>query len=332
VKYPSRFDLATPGRINRGHVAVGILPSNPAGTVRCAAFKLLPDNSAPAVLALGAFNAAVAVPGESRVFRFDPAWAYESNNGAGSFNAQFPFYDEHALLIKFYDDADPSVNADWSKLVFGGGEDEIDFIGGTDKRDLTEIYNAIMGSGALAAALLGFEYIDTNNQATDTLIFHPFLLINGQVVQGPFLHTASVGVYEVDGTAPLFTVTDTPPYASTLSSAVNAVVTVFNLPSTVGLVAGQILAVDDELVQIVSVDNATQITVTRGVQSTTPAAHSMGAEIWRSGADGRGIFSASKVDTSALIYNRSYTARVTIRWKTIEYVSTHQFLFRENDI
>ena len=332
MKYPSDFDNATPGQLNRGHVVVGILPSAPTGTVRCSVFKLQHQNLVPVAMPLGAFNAATVVPGETRVFTFDPAFAYDQQNGAGAFQTLFPAYEEHALIVKFFDDLDASVNFDWNKLVFGGGEDHVDNITGVDHRDLTTIYNAIVGSGALAACLLGFEYDDTGSQTTDTLTFHPYLLINGQVVIDEFLHTASVEVFEVDAASALFTVQDTPPFASTLASAMNAVTTLLQVPSTAGLVPGQVLAVDDELVSIDSVDSGTDLTVTRGVQSTTAATHSLGAEIWRSGSDQRGVFSAAKTDTTDLVYNENYVARVTIRWKDVTYVSTHQFLFRENDI
>ena len=235
MKYSSDVLNATPGQLNRGHVAVGILPAAPAGTVRVAAYKLQNNNLTPIVLSLTGFDVAVGVPGETRVFSFDIAFAYDQANGAGAFNTQFPLYDEHALVLKFYDDADAAVNFDWNKLVFGGGEDHIDNITGIDHRDLTEIYNAVVGSGALAACLLGFEYQDTGSQTTDTLVFHPYLLINGQNVVDEFLHTATVQIFEVDNNTPLFTVQDTPPFSSTLASTMNISTTLMQLPSTAGL-------------------------------------------------------------------------------------------------
>lgn len=331
MKYPSQISLTLPGRRNRGHVAVGVLPTNPIGTVRCRVWRLRHDGNAALSISLGSNDLPQALTNQARVWTFDPAYAIEQQGGSGAFNNEFPFYDENGMLVQFYDDTDPD-NTDWCKLVFGGGEDEIDFIGGADKRNLTEIYNAIIGSGALAASLLGFEYDDTGSQNTDTLIFHPFLLINGQVIEDAFLHSAVVEVFEVDGSSALFTVTDPPNWQDSLQAAVNATTTSFIVVNTTGLASGHILAVGDELVEVVNVVSATELQVARGAGGTTAQSHSSAAEIWRSGSDARGVFSAAKTDTTDLIYNRSYTAKVRIRWKAIEYVTTHQFLFRENDV
>ncbi len=331
MKYPSFINMSTPGTVNAGHVVIGVLPVAPAGTVRARASKLLPGSLTDEALDLTGYN--VCTPHVYlRCYKFDVAEAYENANGTGTFATKFPPYEEHALLIEIYDDAN-SENRDINKIVFGGGEDQIDEITGVDHRDLTSIYNRL-GASTVSMCLLGSRYTATGVPANDLIGFYPALQVNGAAITDKFLHHATVELYEVDGVSPIFVGTDTPLYSQLLSAPLGsgAGAVQLTVPSTTGLTAGKILACDNELMTVVTVDSPNLVTVTRGSLGTTRAAHSAGAEVWISGADARGIFNVVKTGASDLVFETNYTVKVSITWKGTSYVSIHQFLFRENDV
>lgn len=330
MKYPTQAP-ATAGSLNQGHVVVGVLPAAPVGTVRAVVWKLIPGGAPAQLIALSApFDLCVATGGQNRFWTFDVRHAVDQGGGApGNFDALFPRWEEHAVLIKVYDSADPSANFDVAKLVFGGDQDQVDGITGSDHRNLTEIFNSISGGGVVAACLLSFKYVNTGLRATDQLYFYPFLLLNGQQVSDRFLRTARVDIYDVNIVSPLFTISDGS-VETTLTASVSDAQTVFTVASTSGFSNGDVLALDDELVTVNGVPpGPTTLNVTRSL--TAAAAHSNGAAIWKSGADGRGVFECIRTNTNILVYGQNYTAKVTIGYKQLQYVSTHQFLFLQND-
>lgn len=323
MKYPTQT------LVNNAHVVVGVLPKAPVGTVRASAMKLRAGGLTPAALTISAPNdVAQAVGGESKWFTFDVRYALEQT-AAGSFATNFPRWEENGCLVKIYDDGDPD-NFDVAKVTFGGGEDQIDDITGADHRDLTQIFDAISGS-AVWSCLTGYNYVDTGAQATDTLEFTPFLLRGDQQLLDDFLRGASVSVFNVDGSSPLFTIGDAALLTS-LTAGINASATTLQLADTTGLNANEILAIEDELVQIVSVDSGTDITATRGYAGTTAVAHGNGVEVSRSAADDRGIFHCTKVNTTALVVGNVYTVKIDITYKAKTYTSTHQFTFLLNNV
>jgi len=331
VKYPSFVNNVTAGTLNAGHPCVGVLPSAPVGTVRARLLKLIPGGLTGEALDITGYD--VCTPEVLlRCYSIDVASAYESANGAGTFAVKFPPYEEHAMLVEIYDDAN-AENRDLNKLVFGGGEDQIDAITGDDHRDLTQIYNRL-GSSTVSMCLLGFEYTDTGVPANDLIGFYPSLQVNGAAITDKFLHHATVELYEVDGVSPIFVGTDTPLYSQLLSAPLGsgAGAVQLSIASTTGLTAGKILACDSELMTVVTVDSPTLVTVTRASLGTTRAAHSAGAEVWITGADARGIFKIVKTGASDLVFETNYTVKVSVTWKGASYISTHQFLFRENDV
>jgi hypothetical protein len=315
--------------VNNAHVVVGVLPKAPVGTVKATAMKLRAGALAPAALTISAPNdVAQGVSGESKWFTFDVRHALEQT-AAGSFAANFPRWEENGCLIKIYDDGDPD-NFDVAKVTFGGGEDQIDEITGADHRDLTQIFDAL-GNSNVWSCLTGYNYVDTGAQATDTLEFTPFLLRGDQQLVDDFLRGASVSVFAVDGAAPLFTIGDAA-VLTTLAAGVSAGATTLALASTTGLAANQVAAIEDELVEIVSVDSATDVTVVRGHLGTTAVAHGSGVEFSRGAADDRGIFHCSKVNTTALVVGNVYTVKIDIGYKNKTYTSTHQFTFLLNNV
>lgn len=331
MKYPSFVNNATPGTVNAGHVAVGVLPVAPTGTVRARVLKLLAGGLTGEALDITGYETCTPQP-LLRCYSIDIGYAYEQANGAGTFATKFPPYEEHALLIEIYDDANAD-NRDINKLVFGGGEDQVDAITGDDHRDLTSIYNRL-GSSTVSMCLLGFEYTDTGVPANDLIGFYPSLQVNGAAITDKFLHHATVELYEVDGVSPIFVGTDTPLYSQLLSAPLgsSAGAVQLTIASTTGLSAGKILACDNELMTVVTVDSPTLVTVTRASLGTTRAYHSAGAEVWITGADSRGIFKVVKTGASDLVFETNYTVKVSITWKGSSYLSIHQFLFRENDV
>lgn len=332
MKYPSAVNNVTPGTVNAAHKVLGVLPSPPAGTVRARLVKLLPGDFPGEPLGVTGYDVCVAEPLLLRGYSFDAAKAYENSNGVGTFATKFPPFEEHALVVEIYDDANPE-NRDINKIVLGGGEDQIDEITGADHRDLTQIYNRL-GSSTVSMCLLGFEYTDTGVPANDLIGFYPSLQVNGAAITDKFLHHATIELYEVDGVSPIFVGTDTPLYSQLLSAPLgsSAGAVQLTVPSTTGLTAGKILACDNELMTVVTVDSPTLVTVTRASLGTTRVAHSAGAEVWISGADARGIFKVVKTGASDLVFETNYTVKVSITWKGASYISTHQFLFRENDV
>lgn len=331
MKYPTQAP-ATAGSLNQGHVVIGILPGAPVGTVRAQVWKLMPGGAPAQLIALSApFDLCVATAGQNRFWTFDVKHAIDQGGGApGNFDALFPHWEEHALLVKVYDSADASTNFDVAKLVFGGGEDQIDGITGSAHRNLTEIFDSITGGGVVAACLLSFKYVDTGVRATDELYFYPFLLLNGQQVADRFLRTARVDIYDVNGVNPLFTVADGS-VETTITASIGDAQTVIPVLTTAGFNAGDVLAIDDELVTVNGTPpGPTTLNVIRS--PTTAAAHSNGAAIWKSGADPRGVFECIRTDTNILVYGQNYTAKVTVGYKQLQYVSTHQFLFLQNSV
>lgn len=329
MKYPSQSPVSA-GTLNQGHVAVGILPSAPVGTVRAQVWKLTIGGAALQAVALTPpFDICVGVSGQNRFWKFDVQHAVDQGGAApGNFAALFPRWEEHGVLIKIYDSADATNNFDVAKLVFGGGEDQIDAITGADHRDLTQIFNEVSGGGVLATCMLSFKYLFTGTRATDVLTFYPFLLLNGQVVVDEFLRTARVDIYAVNGVSPLFTVADGST-ETTLTAGIGVGQTTFSVASTAGFAAGDTLAIGDELVVVNGTPpGPTTLNVTRSLAVT----HDNGSAIWLSGADQRGVFEAARTDTNILVFGNNYTAKVTIGYKQLSYVSTHQFLFVANSV
>jgi hypothetical protein len=308
---------------------VGILPKDPVGTVRARAYRLRSGGLAPVALTISAPNdAAVAVPTKARWFSFDVRQGLNATT-PGSFDTEFPQWDERGCLIEVYDDADVD-NWDVAKVVFGGGEDQIDAITGADHRNLSDIYDLLTGSNVWMC-LTGYNYTDTGAQATDTLEFAPFLLKGGQQVVDRFLRGATVAVYEVDGASALFTITDAH-LETSLTTAVNAGNTSLEVVSTAGFQGGDVIALDDELVTVTSVVDGTHLAVARGSLATVPASHTAGTAVTRSAADARGIFKCQKVGTAAMTVGNQYTVKVSIGYKNEVFTSTHQFTFVANDV
>jgi hypothetical protein len=135
VKYPSFVNNVTAGTVNAGHPVVGVLPSVPAGTVRARLLKLLPGGLTGEALDITGYDVCTSET-LLRCYSIDVAYAYESANGAGTFATKVPPYEEHAMIVEIYDDAN-AENRDLTKIVFGGGEDQVDNITGDDHRDLT---------------------------------------------------------------------------------------------------------------------------------------------------------------------------------------------------
>lgn len=324
MKYPSQV-----GATNNAHVVVARFPTDLTGTARAKVWKLLAGNVAPSSITLSAANdQLVAIPGVPRMFVFDLHAAMEAES-SGSFAATFPRWTENAALFEFYDDAEPE-NIDVAKITFGGGEDQIDEITGPDHRNLTEIYDALLNR-AVWTVRTGYNYVDTGSQVTDTISFTPFLQRGNQAVTDRFLRSASVSVYNINGSTPLYTAQDDA-LTTTLSSAVAPGDAVWSVASTAGLAPTEILAIGGELVTIVSVDSGTQLTVTRASAGTSAESHGIGAEAWRSAADTQGVFLCSKIDTSALTYGQSYTLLATITHAGVSYTSSHTFQFVQNDV
>jgi hypothetical protein len=262
------------------------------------------------------------------MFTFDLAAALEAES-AGSFATTFPRWNENAALFEFYDDGEPD-NIDVCKIVFGGGEDQIDDITGADHRNLTDVYDTLVNR-AVWTVRTGYNYVDTGAQATDTIVFTPFLQRGNQAITDRFLHSATVAVYAINGSTPLYTASDAA-LTTTLTGSVSTGDTVITVASTAGLVNADVLAVGDELLTVVSVNSGTQLTVARGALGTAAAAHSNGDELYRSAADAQGVFLCSRVNTSVLMFGQSYTLLASIRQGAETYTSSHTFQFVENDV
>jgi predicted ribosome-associated RNA-binding protein Tma20 len=299
--------------------------------VRGRAFKLRAGGLAPIALTITAPNdLAQQVPGKSTWWSFDLRTALDTG-APGTFAGHFPRWDETGCLIEIYDDADPT-NWDAAKVVFGGGEDQIDDITGASKRNLTEIYDLIAGSN-IWSCLVGVNYTDTGAVATDQITFTPWLLKGEQSIEDRFLRSSTVEVYAIDGANLLFTLTDTDTYLSTtLTAAVNDSDTVLPVVSSAGVAAGDFLAIEDEIVVVTNVPTGTSIAVTRAQLGTTAVAHNSGALITRSGADERGVFRMVKTGTSLLVPGNTYTVKVVIGYKAQTYTSSHQIIFLLNDV
>lgn len=324
MKYPSQT------LNNNAHVVVGILPKAAVGTIRARAYKLRPGGLAPLALTISAANDVAvdaAVPGIN-AWAFDVRHAMEQT-AAGSFATAFPQWEEHGCLVVLYDDAD-AESWDAAKITFGGGEDQIDEIRGADRRNLTEIFDAITGANVYSC-LTGYNYIDSGAQATDTLQFAPFLLKGDQQVNDRFLRSAVVSVYAVDGAAPLFTINDLA-LETSLTGSVTAGDAILPVADSSGFAVNDVVALENELVEVLAVPNGTSLQVARGHLGTTAAAHGSGVDVVRSAADGRGIFHVQKVDTSSMTVGNQYTVKITIGYQDRTYTSTHQFTFVMNDV
>ncbi len=258
-------------RGGNGHPFVGILPKALSGTAKIRVWKITGGTSAPVEITSTHLTTdfgtnhdeAVAISGVPNGYSFDLKHAMGGNLGDvagnhydGTTNGQFPTYEEHGVLVMFYDDSDVSI-MDISKQVLGGSEDQIHEITGVDHRNLSNIWDAVNG-GNIYECRAGYEYIDTDNQTTDTITFRPFLQKGGQTILA-------------DG---------------------NATIKVCNIDSTSALLGG------------ILTDTA---------------------------ADSNGVFTVSKVDTSSLTPNTTYTLIVSITHDSVTYTSTHQFLFASNE-
>ena len=239
-----------------------------------------------------------------------------------------PRWHENAAVIEFYDDGEPTV-IDLCKIVIGGGEDQIDSITGPDHINLGDVYTAISGS-SIWTARTGFNYTDTDDQSTDTISFTPFLQRGSEAVVDGFLHSATIGVYAVDGGL-LYDATDQA-LSTTVTGGLTLGGTTLVVADTSGYNAGDTIASGEELISITTVDSGTQLTVTRGTNGTIAAAHGDGEEVYRGAADSQGVFLCEKLGTSAMSFGSTYTLLVTITYRDESYTSSHSFSFVENDV
>ena len=117
---------------------------------------------------------------------------------------------------------------------------------------------------------------------TETTAADPFVQLHGPVrLAGAIPTWPPTGTCYYTGSV----VTD-------LTVATNATTAILGLTSLTGISPGQVLYINDEAMQVLSVDPGTStITVTRGYDGTTPTSHSSGDYLQRD--DGLGWFFAN---------------------------------------
>jgi hypothetical protein len=324
MKYPSLVS-----NNNDGHVVVGSLIEDPTGTVRARAWKLRAGGLSPTSLTLSDPNdLCQTIPGTTKKFSFDIAAAMEAE-AVGSFASNFPQWAENAVLIEIYDDGNAD-NIDEAKIVFGGGEDQIDEITGPDHLNLGDLFAQIAGKNVWSV-LVGYDYDDTGDQSTDVLTFTPFLQKSAQAISDRFLKSASISVYAIDGSTPLVTAADNA-LSMTISPGLGAGDGTVTVDDTTGVQVNDVLAIDDELVQVTSVDSSTVLSIDRGFDGTSAAAHGDGSELYRSAADAQGVFRCQITNTTSLTVGDNYSLSVSITYKDQSYTGLHQFLFELNDV